>query len=187
MGERHDRPVPVCLAFLRAINLGATRKFPRSEVVAATEAAGFTGVATHLNTGNVRGETRMRARPRIEAALEAAYLERTGFEVPTIVLTPAELRAVVAEADELAASAPDAGGAHYVSLLKSDPNPAAARDLEALGGTRTTVRVSGRAVHLLLSEAYHSAPLTNAHVEKRLGPATNRNLTVLRAIAEKWC
>ncbi len=175
------------LAFLRAINLGATRKFPKAEIVAATEAAGCTGVETHINTGNVRLETRMRSRERIEAALEAAYLERTGFAVPTIVLSPAELRQVVADAEELAARAPDAGGTHYVSLLKEEPDAAVARDFEAVGDDRTAVLVRGRAVHLLLREAYHSAPLTNAHVEKRLGTATNRNLKVLRAIAEKWC
>ncbi len=175
------------LAFLRAINLGATRKFPKAEIVAATEAAGGTDVETHINTGNVRLETRMRSRERIEAALEAAYLERAGFEVPTIVLSPAELRQVVADADRLAASAPDSDGTHYVSLLKAEPDEAAARDLEALGDDRTAVLVRGRAVHLLLREAYHSAPLTNAQVEKRLGVATNRNLKVLRAIAQKWC
>lgn len=181
----------VHLAFLRAINLGATRKFPKAEIVAATEAAGFTGVATHINTGNVRCESRMRSRSRVEDALEAAYAARAGFEVPTIVLAPAELREVLADADEMAATAGlgdgGEGGGHYVSLLKHAPDPAAVRDLEARADERTLVRVGARAVHLLLREAYHSAPLTNAHVERHLGVATNRNLTVLRAIADKWC
>ncbi len=96
--------MPTTLAFLRAINLGARRKFPKEEIVAATEAAGFTDVATHINTGNVRFATRMRSRERIEAALEAAYLERTGFEVPTVVLTPAELHRVVEDAARLQAA-----------------------------------------------------------------------------------
>ena len=45
----------------------------------------------------------------------------------------------------------------------------------------------GRAVHLLLGKDYHTAKLTNAPVEKHLGVATNRNVTVLRTVAEKWC
>ena len=40
----------------------------------------------------------MRSRARIEAALEQAFLADRGFEVPTIVFTPAELRAVADEA-----------------------------------------------------------------------------------------
>ena len=82
------------VAFLRAINLGATRKFPKDAIVAATEAAGFDDVATRINTGNVRLGTAMRSRARIESALEQAYLADRGFEVPTIVYSQAELREV---------------------------------------------------------------------------------------------
>ncbi len=172
------------LAFLRAINLGARRKFPRDAIVAATEAAGFTGVATHINTGNVRLETTMRSRARIESALEAVYLEDRGFEVPAIVLTTAELRAVVDEAERVA---PDHAGRHYVSLLKHEPDEAAACALVARSTRDERVHVAGRGVHLVLGESYREAALGNAVVEKHLGVATNRNLTVLRALVEKWC
>ena len=172
------------LAFLRAINLGATRKFPKDAIVAATEAAGFTGVATHINTGNVRLDTTMRSRARIEAALESSYLQDRGFEVPTIVLTPAELRAIVEEAGRLA---PDHAGRHYVSVLKQEPEAAVADVLEARSTPQERVHVAGRAVHLVLGESYHEATLGNAVVERHLGVATNRNLTVLRALVQKWC
>lgn len=172
------------VAFLRAINLGAKRKFPKDAIAAATEAAGFTGVATHINTGNVRLETAMRSRARIEAALEQSYLADRGFEVPTIVLTPAELRAVVEEAARLA---PDHAGRHYVSLLKDEPEAAVAAALEARSTPDERVHVAGRGVHLVLGESYHEATLSNAVVEKQLGVATNRNLTVLRALVQKWC
>ena len=62
--------------------------------------------------------------------------------------------------------------------------------IKALEETSTAdevARVGGRAVHLLLGENYHEARLTNAVIEKQLGVATNRNLTVIRALAEKWC
>ena len=170
------------LAFLRAINLGARRKFPQDAIVAATEAAGFTGVATHINTGNVRLETTMRSRARIESALEAVYLEDRGFEVPAIVLTTAELRAVVDEAERVA---PDHAGRHYVSLLKHEPDEAAACALVARSTRDERVHVAGRGVHLVLA-SYREAAL-GKRVEKHLGVATNRNLTVLRALVEKWC
>lgn len=172
------------LGFLRAINLGATRKFPKDAIVAATEAAGFANVATHINTGNVRFDTAMRSRSRIEAALERSYEESQGFAVPTIVFTPAELCAIADDAERFGAAHE---GRHYVSLLKTDPSPEAARRLEALGSERARVHVAGRAVHLLLGEQYHEAAVSNATVEKLLGVATNRNLTVVRALARKWC
>ena len=176
--------MPTYVAFLRAINLGATRKFPKADIVAATEAAGFSDVATHINTGNVRFETRMRSRERIEDALESAYLADRGFEVSTVVFTPAEVCAIADEAEEVADGHP---GTHYVSLLKNEPTAALAREIEALSTDRDVARVRGRAVHMVITDPYHHAQLTNATIEKQLGVATNRNLKVIRAVAEKWC
>ncbi|MGA8256285.1 MAG: DUF1697 domain-containing protein [Nocardioides sp.] len=172
------------IAFLRAINLGAKRQFPKAAIVAATEAAGFTGAATHINTGNVRLETTLRSRAKIEAALEAAYLADRGFEVPTIAFTCAEVVTIVEDAERFGAGRE---GRHYVSLLKDQPTSAVASAMEDRSTDDEQVRVSGRAVHLMLGENYHEAKLTNAGVEKVLGVATNRNLTVLRALVAKWC
>ena len=163
------------VGFLRAINLGATRKFPKDAIVSATEAAGFTDVATYINTGNVRFDTAMRSRARIEAALERAYQESQGFEVPTIVFTQSQLREVAADAERLSEGH---AGRHYVSLLKSEPAAAVAKKLEE----RSTADV-----HALVGESYLGATTSNATVEKLLGVATNRNLTVIRALAQKWC
>lgn len=169
------------IAFLRAINLGPTRKFPKDAIRAAVEAAGMSDVETYINTGNVRLDTTMRSRARIEAALEKAFLADRGFEVPTIVFTRAELRAIADEAAGFGHS-----GRHYVSLLKDEPSAAAVRAVEAAGSADEVAKVGGRAVHLLLGENYHEARLTNAAVERHLGVATNRNLTVIRALADKW-
>ncbi|WP_323793098.1 DUF1697 domain-containing protein, partial [Nocardioides sp.] len=161
-----------CVAFLRAINLGAKRKFPKDDVVAVTEAAGFTGVTTHLNTGNVRLETALRSRAKIEAALEAAYLDDRGFEVPTMVYACADLVEVAAEAARLGEGHT---GKQFVSLLKAEPDAGAAAALEARSTEGERAIVSGRAVHLLLGEAYREATISNAVVERHLGVATNRS------------
>ncbi|MEJ7795655.1 MAG: DUF1697 domain-containing protein [Nocardioides sp.] len=178
--------MPTYVAFLRAINLGPTRTFPKADIVIATEAAGGTDVATHINTGNVRLTTSLRSRAKVEAALEAAYETDRGFAVPTIVLTPAELRQIVADADDLDADL-TGGGRHYASLLKDPPTASATKAIESAGGDGARAFVRDRAVHLLIDGDYHSASLTNAQVEKALGVATNRNLTVIRALVEKWC
>ena len=74
-----------------------------------------------------------------------------------------------------------------MSLCKDVPTAAAITKLEDSITTDEVAKVGGRAVHLLLGDNYHEAKLTNAAVEKYLGVATNRNLTVIRALAEKWC
>ena len=170
------------LGFLRAINLGANRKFPKASIIKAVEAAGFTDVATYINTGNVRFDTTMRSRAKIETALEEAFEAEAGFAVPTVVFTQKELLAIAEEAASFGH-----GGRHYVSLCKDVPSAAAVKRLEETSTADEVAKVGGRAVHLLLGENYHEARLSNAVVEKHLGVATNRNLTVIRALAEKWC
>nr|WP_083673738.1 DUF1697 domain-containing protein [Serinicoccus sp. CUA-874] len=53
---------------------------PQGRHPAGDRGGGFQSVATYINTGNVRPETRSRSRARIEARLEAAYLADRGFE-----------------------------------------------------------------------------------------------------------
>jgi uncharacterized protein (DUF1697 family) len=175
--------MPTYVAFLRAINLGPTRKFPKDAIKAAAEKAGFTDVETYINTGNLRVTTRMRSRAKVEEALEKAFLEDRGFEVPTIAFTPAEVATIAEEAAEFAK---EHDGVHYVSLLKDEPTQELIEQVQAVGQGEESARVGGRAVHLLLGANYHEAKLSNATVEKLMGVATNRNLKVIRTIAEKW-
>ncbi|MFC7493071.1 MULTISPECIES: DUF1697 domain-containing protein [unclassified Nocardioides] len=174
------------VAFLRAINLGAKRKFAKASIAAAVEKAGFTGVETYINTGNVRFDTSLRSRARIEAALEEAFAAEAGFEVPTMVFTKAEVRTIAADAAELGADRELER--HFVYLLKSEPEVAR---VDALAGRSTDVNevvVRGRAAHLLLGAGYVQGTVDPFGVEKALGvAATNRNLTVIRTLAEKWC
>ena len=173
------------IGFLRAINLGANRKLPKESIIKAVEAAGFTDVATYINTGNVRFDTPLRSRAKIESALEQAFEAEAGFEVPTMVFTQKELREIAEHAASLSHSLGH-GGRHYVSLCKEVPTAAAIKQLEDSITTDEVAKVGGRAVHLLLGSNYHEATLTNAAVEKHLGVATNRNLTVIKAVAERW-
>lgn len=171
------------LGFLRAINLGRTRKFPKAGIVRAVEAAGGTAVATYINTGNVRFDTAMRSRARIEAALEGAFLAEAGFEVPTMVFAVPEFAAIVADAEELTREDLER---HYVYLLKAEPDADRVAALEERSGGAVVVR--GRAAHLLLGEGYQAGTVDPWGVERALGvAATNRNLNVIRAVGRLWC
>ena len=170
------------IAFLRAVNVGK-RMFAKAAIVRACEEAGCTDVETYINTGNVRVTTPLRSRAKVEAALEEAFKAEAGFDVPTIVFTRRELSAIAADAAEVGRGH---GGQHYVSLLKDKPTATAAEKLDGAGEDGERAEVRGRAVHLLLGPDYHSAKLTNPVVEKHLGVATNRKLTVIKTLADTW-
>jgi uncharacterized protein (DUF1697 family) len=176
--------MPAFVAFLRAVNVGK-RKYPMAELREALSTAGFEEVETHIQTGNVLFRTSLRSRPKVISALEKAMLEDRGFEVPVVLMTPQELTSTYDEAVRLAAGRNLKG--HYLSLLLDKPTKAGSDALEATSDDGEEVRVGERAVHLMLtSKPFHEARTGNAEVEKQLGVATTRSLTVITKLAEKW-
>lgn len=179
----------VYLAFLRAINLGATRVFPQDDIRRITIECGFDDVATHINTGNVRLTSPITDRREIEHMLETAYATDRGFDVPTIAFDAADFAAIAVDADELAAehSARTELVRHYVYLLKDELDAAAAQAVEDTSGEKGTMVVRGRAAHALLYPGYEAGKVDPLRAAKLLGVATNRNANVVRTLAAKWC
>lgn len=181
--------MPTYIAFLRAINLGARRRFPTADIVAATQAAGGSDVATHLATGNVRLTSPLRPAAQVEAALADAYARDRGFEVPTIVLTPAELREITQDAQRAVAQHPVPVRQVLVTILAAAPTPEAVRAAEEWGADdpdSDIVRVHGRAAHALLQGDIHSSKLMRAKAMRDLGDGTSRNLRVLATLVDRW-
>lgn len=174
------------VAFLRAINLGARRKFPKADLQRVVEGTGASDVNVHLNTGNVLLTSRQRSSDAVARTLEAAFVADRGFEVPTVVLTLPELRQVVADAEEVAAAAPFVVEAHYISFLTEDPTPEGLVDFAAQEASGEAAVVRGRAVHLLMdaTDQMRNAKLPG-RIERRLGVATNRNLRVVADLARR--
>jgi uncharacterized protein (DUF1697 family) len=178
--------VPTYVAFLRAINLGANRKFSKDAIKRATEAAGGSGVETYINTGNVRLTHPARSARKVQEALEKAYAAEAGFEVPTIVFTTADLAALTARAEELHAEH-DPSGQHYVTLFSVAPTAAVVEAAHALEHDGERVVVDGRAAYVLLDGNIHTSKLLASKEFKALGQGTARTVKVLRTITEKWC
>jgi len=177
--------MPTYVAFLRAVNLGARRRFPAADVRAATEAAGGSEVATYLNTGNVLLRSARRSTTAVAADLAAAYAADRGFEVPVVVLTPTELREVVAVAEDLVAAQGEPAQLS-VTLYPEPPSGEAVRAAEALESTDALV-VRGRAAYVLLRTDFHSSKVFGRREFTSLGEGTARNITVLRELVRRWC
>ncbi|PRY51405.1 uncharacterized protein (DUF1697 family) [Knoellia remsis] len=178
--------MPRHLAFLRAVNLGATRKVPMAQLRQRLTDAGFEDVETHIQTGNVALTSRMRSAAKVESAVEELLGEWCGFEVPTMVRSPAELHALRAEID----STPTffgPGSRRYVAFAKTEVSPSARDALTAYEDSPERCRPMGRDLLLEIDGDFHTARLTGARLEKLAGtPLTARDLKVVRAIDEKW-
>lgn len=172
------------LALLRAVNVGG-RKFPMDELRRLLSTAGYADVETHIQTGNIRLGSAIRSPARLEAALEALFLADRGFEVPTIVLRPAELSRIAADADEVV-DGDRPPFAQYVELLRVEPDEAVRALIEGNPSTGQRAVVRGRAVHLLFDVPYHEVKPPSAAVRRAMGVSTNRNAKVIRVLAQKW-
>lgn len=178
--------MPHHVVLLRAINLGARRRVAMPALRGWLEDAGFTDVETYLATGNVLVRSSLRAPARVEQRVEEVVAEQAGFEVPAIVLSPAELEAVVDDVRRLPAPVP--GDPSRQVLLFRDPLPASVgEDLTARDTATDAARVVGRAVHLWLGSGVQGDPLGLAPVDLELGPATMRSAKVLTTLAARWC
>ena len=178
--------MPRHLAFLRAINLGAHRKVPMAELRERLTDAGFTGVQTHIQTGNIALTSTMRSAAKVESAIEDLLGEWRGFEVPTMVRSPAEFSALVQQID---ATPPMIGSnpRRYVAFAKAEVSVAAQAALTAYADTPERSRVVGRDVLVDIDGDFNTARLGGAKLERLAGTAlTVRDIKVVRAIDEKW-
>ncbi|HEX5711849.1 MAG TPA: DUF1697 domain-containing protein [Solirubrobacterales bacterium] len=86
------------LALLRGINVGGNNKVAMADLRESFEAMGFEEVGTYINSGNVFFRAPRQERAELAAGIEAGLSERFGFELKVVVVTEAELRAVIADA-----------------------------------------------------------------------------------------
>lgn len=181
---RDTSAMPTFIALLRAINVGG-RVYKMADLRACLEASGLEDVETYIQSGNVRFKTPMRSRVKVEKHVEEALAGGCGFEVPSLVLTPEELRKVYDDAAALPSPLPGEPR-RYVMFLKGDPPAEAVQEIDAWNFDGERAKVVGRAVHVWLSKPTHEAKFSNARFEKALGSGTTRDLKVVKTLAERW-
>lgn len=175
--------MPSFVAFLRAVNVGG-RVVKMADLRTCLEESGLRDVETYIQTGNVRFTTSTRSLPRVTEHVERVLAAGCGFDVPAAVLTPAELRAV--HADALAMPSPLPGDVRrYVTFLRSEPTEDERAAVESARFEGEASKVVGRVIHVWLTVPAHRAKSYNTKVGKSL-VGTTRDLKVVAALAERW-
>jgi uncharacterized protein (DUF1697 family) len=180
--------MPIYIALLRGINVSGQKPVPMAELQKLFETLGFKGAKTLIQTGNVvfRADN---AKP--DAAL-AGLIEKTiekkfGFEVPVILRTLEELRAVL-DGNPWRKKKPAESERVYISFLDKAPGKEGIKALAAVPSGDDEHIVRNSQVYLLIRGGYGKTKLSNALVEKKLkARATTRNLETsekLIALAE---
>jgi uncharacterized protein (DUF1697 family) len=180
--------MPTYIALLRAVNVGG-RVYKMADLRSHLAASGLAEVETYIQTGNVRFASRMRAPARVERHVESALREGCGFDVPAVILAPAELRQVYDDALALPVPFESSDGKQrrYVTFFKQgeQPGPDAAEAIAAWDRPGESAVAMGRAVHVWLDHPTVEAEFFGAF-KKVLAPGTNRDLKVVTTLAARW-
>jgi uncharacterized protein (DUF1697 family) len=180
--------MPTYIALLRAVNVGG-RVCKMADLRAHLTASGLAEVETYIQTGNVRFTSTLRSPAKVERHVEAALREACGFDVPTVIFSPAELREVYDAAMALPPPFPASDGTQrrYVTFFKQGdhPGPEAAEAIAAWDRPGESAVAIGRAVHVWLDHPTMQAEFFGAF-KKVLAPGTNRDLKVVTTLAQRW-
>jgi len=176
--------MPSYVAFLRAVNVGG-RFVKMADLRVALEEAGFTDVATHIQSGNVFVRSARRSTTAVGSEMSTVLGEFAGFDVPCVVRTPAQLRAGLAAVDAVPPLIE--GGRRYVAFADGTVPAAAATQLDAWDVPGERCKVLGSEILAELAHGFQNTKLTNTRIERITGRTTTwRDLKVVRALDEKW-
>jgi uncharacterized protein (DUF1697 family) len=173
------------IALLRAINVGG-HVVKMDELRRIFESVPVGNVQTFIASGNVIFESERAREASLERAIEERLQAKLGYPVLTFLRTPAEMIAAAGHApfgDPI-----EDGASVYVAFLKSAPDRAARRKVEALGGDLDAFDVHAREVYWLRRNFKARAGEPPPPFDRALGtPVTTRNITTVRKIAAKYC
>jgi uncharacterized protein (DUF1697 family) len=177
--------MPGYVVFLRAVNVGK-RQLKMADARKVLSDNGFDDVESHIQTGNLFLSTQLRSVAKVEAEVGRVLGGHAGFDIVAIARKPAELPALVAAVDGIPEQL-RGESSRYVSFCAAAPSAAATKELQGWDGAGERATVIGKDVLMEFAVPFHEAKLTGARIEKILGiPGTARNMTVVRALAQKW-
>ncbi len=170
------------VALLRAINVGGNNKVPMAELRDCATALGYTDVVTYVQSGNIVFTGARAPNAAVERRLEAAIAARFGFDVPVVVRTLAEMRAV-AGAHPMAAEGIPNSQTHVI-FLGTAPTAAAVASIAPDRSPPDRLLVRGSEVYAYLPNGA-ATKYTTAYLEKCLGTrATARNWNTVTRLVE---
>ena len=177
--------MPSYASFLRGINVGGQKPVPMVRLKAMCESAGFTDVATYVQSGNVVLSSTLKRPEAVEKTIRTAVAETFGFEVPVVVRTDDELRSVIEHLPFTAKQAPDASRL-LVLFLDKPPAPALVKAMTPLAAkSPDRWKLVGREIYLYCPNGYGRTLLNNVFFERHLKVmATARNWKTVGAVAE---
>jgi len=161
--------VATYVALLRGINVGGRHKVAMADLEDLFAEAGGKSIVTYIQSGNVVFTHVARSPDKLGADLARRIEAMTGFTVPVVVRTAAELAAVVANNPF-----PGRESTLHVTFLSADPPPGALDAVDAAAFAPEEFALVGREIYLHLPNGMARTKLPQA-LDVFSTPVTTRN------------
>lgn len=175
--------MPTYISLLRGINVSGQKKIKMADLKAMYINLGFEDVLTYIQSGNVIFKTKKTALEKLEKTIKEGIQKTFGFEVPTLVISRAEL-STLAEANPYK----DREVEHkflYLTLLLHPPAKEKIQTIEAMEFPGEEFKITERVVYLCVPNGYGRTKLNNNFFESKLKTqATTRNLKSINKLLE---
>jgi len=177
--------MPTHAAFLRAVNLGATRQVKSRELCACLESAGLDEVASFRTSGNVVFSASGSA-DEITKRIEEALINGFGFEVPVYLRSESHLERIAAGTPFPRKVVESSKGKLQVALLPSKPSAARSKEVVGLATDEDRLVVDGTELYWLPSGGTQQSGLDMKTIDRAIGPYTMRTMGTIQALTEKF-
>jgi len=178
--------VPKYAAFLRAVNLGSTRKTSSAELKSAFEGMGLEDVATFRTSGNVIFSAGRRSSARLQAELEKGLEQAFGFDVDIFLRSDKELLALAEHRPFDPALVDASDGKLQVTLLAELPDKRTREQVLAHATDEDRLAFGERELFWLPSGRMLESGLDLKAIGKLIGTNTMRTKGTIELIAEKF-
>jgi uncharacterized protein (DUF1697 family) len=173
-------------AFLRAVNLGSTRKAGSAQLRALFEELDLDNVATFRTSGNVVFDAGREAEAKLTDRIEKGLAEELGFEVVIFLRSAKDIRAIAGGEPFPAAAVEASKGKLQVMLLGAKPSKAVQKEVLALATHEDRLAFGARELYWLPSGGTQRAAIDLNAIAKLIGPSTTRTLGTIELMATKF-
>ena len=174
------------IALLRGINVGGHRRIKMNDLKLLFESLGFTDVTTYIQSGNVIFTPSLKLRSTnetkiLEETISEAILEQFGFEVPVLVKSFSEFKAILA----VCPFSEEMKIASYFTILNQSPSKDLMKQVSNLIYPNEEFVITENCVYFFSEKEYNEIKCNNNFFEKKLKVlATTRNYRTLVKLLE---
>lgn len=176
--------MPVYIALLRGINIGAHKRMKMEKLRACCEGLGFENVKTFIQSGNVVFRAAKLSPAAVSRKLEELIVRDFGFSADVITRSKDEMAKIIETNPMLKHRGIDVKYLHIV-FLSHAPDAAAIKRLESLTLAPDKVHAAGKEIYFYFPNGVSGSSLWKHPLDRVLGlSATMRNWNTVNRLYE---